>query len=56
MTAPDPGKADDSQEPANEPDGAGVTGALEAASQHDPDAGDPLAPLNALTDDDPDRR
>jgi hypothetical protein len=52
MTAPDHGEGTDDTEPlAGEPDGTGVTGALEAASQDDPDAGDPLAPLNALTQD-----
>jgi hypothetical protein len=45
MTAPD------ENTPADEtPDGAGETGALAAASE-DHDGGDPLAPLNALTED-----
>ena len=53
MTAPDSREEPDySQPPADEPDGTGVTGALEAASQDDPQAGDPLAPLTALTEDD----
>lgn len=47
MTAPE-----DSQPPTDEPHGAGVTGSLEAASRDEPEAGDPLAPLNALTADD----
>lgn len=29
---------------------AGNTGALSAASQEDPEAGDPLGPLNAVTE------
>lgn len=36
----------------DDPDGAGETGALEAASERDPAAGDPLQPLNKLTEDD----
>lgn len=31
-------------------DSTGVTGALSAASQEDPGAGDPLGPLNAVTE------
>lgn len=43
----------DYTEPADEtPDGAAVTGSLAAASQESDDAGDPLGPLNAVTEDD----
>ena len=34
------------------PDGAGETGALAAASRDEESGTDPLAPLNALTEDD----
>ena len=47
MSRPDETQpADDDQ-----PEAAGETGALAAASR-DGDAGDPLAPLNAVTEDD----
>lgn len=43
----------DYTEPADEtPEGAANTGALAAASTEDEDAGDPLGPLNAVTEDD----
>ena len=45
MTSPDQTQDDNTQ-------AAGETGALAAASTHDNAAGDPLAPLNALTEDD----
>ncbi|MCW2713382.1 MAG: hypothetical protein JWN88_429 [Frankiales bacterium] len=45
MTTPDQSKAD-----GDELEGTGETGALEAASTPDPDAGDPLGPLNTLTE------
>jgi hypothetical protein len=35
----------------DDPDGAGETGALAAASRDEPEAGDPLGPLNRLTED-----
>ena len=47
MTAPD-----DKQQAEEAPQGAGETGALAAASQEDDAAGDPLGPLNAVTEDD----
>ena len=47
MTAPDDARLEDDKDEAT-----GETGALAAASQHDDEAGDPLAPLNALTEDD----
>ena len=46
MTTPDDREQDDKT------DAAGETGALAAASTHDDAAGDPLAPLNAVTEDD----
>lgn len=47
MTEPDYTK------PADEtPEGAAVTGSLAAASQEDENAGDPLGPLNAVTEHD----
>ena len=49
MTGPDYTK------PADEtPEGAAVTGSLAAASQEDENAGDPLGPLNAVTEDEGD--
>lgn len=47
MTSPSDDQLEDDKDQA-----AGETGALAAASQHDDEAGDPLAPLNALTEDD----
>ena len=46
MTGPD-----EKQQP-DETETAGNTGALAAASQEDDAAGDPLGPLNAVTEDD----
>jgi hypothetical protein len=46
MTAPD-----EDHKPEDAPDGAGETGALAAASS-DGSGSDPLAPLNAVTEDD----
>lgn len=45
MTTPD-------DTPADTPDVAGETGALAAASAEPEDGGDPLGPLNAVTEDD----
>ena len=51
MTEPDYTK------PADEtPEGAAVTGSLAAASQEDENAGDPLGPLNAVTEDEGDEQ
>lgn len=47
MTGPDQNQNDPDLDEA-----AGNTGALAAASDEDPAAGDPLAPLNAVTEDD----
>ena len=47
MTAPD-----DDRTPDDEPEGAGVTGALAAASEDDAPADDPLSPLDRLAEDD----
>ena len=46
MTHPDQDQSDDKTE------AAGETGALAAASTHDDAAGDPLGPLNRITEDD----
>ena len=45
MTTPNEDRADD-----DSPDGAAVTGSLAAATEHGGDGGDPLAPLNAVTE------
>ena len=47
MTSPE-----NDQRPDDAPEGAAVTGALAAASEHDDAAGDPLGPLNRVTEDD----
>jgi hypothetical protein len=41
---------DDNKSADESPDGVGVTGALAAASEHDDAAGDPLGPLNRVTE------
>ena len=47
MTHPDDADLSDDKTEA-----AGETGALAAASTHDDEAGDPLGPLNRITEDD----
>ena len=46
MTTPDDREQDEKT------DAAGETGALAAASTHDDEAGDPLGPLNRVTEQD----
>jgi hypothetical protein len=53
MTAPDDNRpADDNAEGNHNAEGNIEAGALAAASHEDDAAGDPLAPLNAVTEDD----